>query len=96
MKRGAANQLRIYGGVLGSAGLLLILQFAFFENLVEDVKRLNLFREVEIHCIGIGEANMGLLNQISRIGLGTATRERSGASAVSDTKAPEAGNSVRR
>jgi len=39
-------------------------------HLLEDVQRMNLFRQVEIHCIGIGEANRGLLAQLSNTGLG--------------------------
>jgi hypothetical protein len=38
--------------------------------LLDDVRRLNLFRHVEIHCIGIGEANRGFLQQIAGTGLG--------------------------
>jgi len=38
--------------------------------LLEDVQRMNLFRQVEIHCIGIGEATQGFLSQISATGLG--------------------------
>lgn len=39
-------------------------------QLLNDIMRHNLFRQVEIHCLGIGEANMGFLGQIARIGLG--------------------------
>ncbi|QDU83907.1 hypothetical protein Pla163_10080 [Planctomycetes bacterium Pla163] len=39
-------------------------------NLLDDIERLTLFRDVEIHCIGIGEADMRLLEDIARIGLG--------------------------
>jgi len=38
--------------------------------LLEDIQRMNLFRQVEIHCIGIGEATRGFLAQISATGLG--------------------------
>ncbi|MHC5010200.1 MAG: hypothetical protein ACYTG6_04515 [Planctomycetota bacterium] len=38
--------------------------------LVDDVRRMNLFRNVEIHCIGIGEANMQLLRDLASAGLG--------------------------
>jgi len=41
-------------------------------TLIEDVKRMNLFRAVEINCIGIGEVQMGFLSQLARIGLGRA------------------------
>ena len=36
-----------------------------------DVRRMNLFRKVEIHCVGIGEANRWFLKQIAGMGLGT-------------------------
>jgi hypothetical protein len=35
-----------------------------------DMQRLNLFRKVEIHCIGIGEAHNGWLDATARIGNG--------------------------
>jgi hypothetical protein len=40
--------------------------------LVGDVWRMNMFRNAEIHCIGIGRASMGLLRQIADCGQGTA------------------------
>ena len=40
-------------------------------HLLADIARMNLHRKVEIHCIGIGEADQGLLNAISQIGMGT-------------------------
>lgn len=39
-------------------------------HLLDDVERLMLLRDVEIHCVGIGEADMRLLEDIARIGLG--------------------------
>ena len=44
-----------------------------FNALVEDVERLNLFRRAEVHCIGLGEADGKLLNEIARVTRGTAT-----------------------
>lgn len=38
-------------------------------RLVEDVQRMNLFRSVEIHCIAIGEVDVSMLQEISRIGM---------------------------
>jgi hypothetical protein len=38
--------------------------------LVEDVQRMNLFRNVALHCVGIGEADMLLLREIAAAGLG--------------------------
>jgi hypothetical protein len=38
-------------------------------HLVDDVTRMNLFRAVEIHCVAIGEVDVTLLQEISRIGL---------------------------
>jgi hypothetical protein len=44
--------------------------YAFPKWLVDDVRRLNLFRKMEIHCVGIGEARMRLLRRIAALGLG--------------------------
>lgn len=38
--------------------------------LVEDVKRMNVFRRIRLHCIGLGEADMQLLGQLAEIGNG--------------------------
>jgi hypothetical protein len=38
--------------------------------LVADVRRMNAFRRIRIHCIGLGEANMSLLEKLSDIGNG--------------------------
>jgi hypothetical protein len=38
--------------------------------LLEDVKRMNSFRRIRIHAIGIGEANMDLLERLAEIGHG--------------------------
>lgn len=40
------------------------------EWLVEDVKRMNCLRRIRIHCIGLGEANMRLLERLAEIGNG--------------------------
>jgi hypothetical protein len=40
------------------------------EWLVEDVRRMNAFRRIRLHCIGLGEANMGLLRQLADMGHG--------------------------
>ena len=47
---------------------------SFDKPIVDDVIRMNLFRKCEIHCIGIGEANMSLLWQFARAGLGSARK----------------------
>ncbi len=39
--------------------------------LLGDVRRLNLFRKVEMHCIGMGEADGKLMHGIADIGMGT-------------------------
>ncbi|MCB9895963.1 MAG: hypothetical protein H6839_16135 [Planctomycetes bacterium] len=39
-------------------------------HMLEDFQRMNLFRKAEIHCIGIGEAEEGVLRAISDIGNG--------------------------
>ncbi len=41
-------------------------------HLLNEVRRLNFFRGVEIHCVGTGEAPMGLLQQLANLGMGTA------------------------
>ncbi len=38
--------------------------------LIEDVKRMNAFRRLRLHCIGLGEANMTLLENLAQIGHG--------------------------
>jgi hypothetical protein len=38
--------------------------------LLEDFKRMNAFRRIRMHCIGLGEANMGLLNKLADLGHG--------------------------
>ncbi len=38
--------------------------------LVEDVKRMNAFRRIRMHCIGLGEANMDLLRGLAKMGHG--------------------------
>lgn len=43
-------------------------------QLCDDLKRLNLFRKAEIHCIGIGQPNMDLLQLIAAIGNGRAVQ----------------------
>ncbi|MCC7510033.1 MAG: hypothetical protein IT464_11790 [Planctomycetes bacterium] len=40
------------------------------EFLVDDVRRLNVFRKCEIHCIGIGEATYSMLRGIANVGRG--------------------------
>lgn len=40
------------------------------EWLIEDFRRMNAFRRIRMHCIGLGEANMGLLNRLAEIGHG--------------------------
>jgi hypothetical protein len=48
--------------------------YALVPHLVDDIRRLNLFRKVEIHCIGMGEARMPLLRRIAALGLGKARK----------------------
>lgn len=45
--------------------------YSNWPRLLEDVERLNMFREVEIHCISIGDGNEGGLKRLTEIGLGT-------------------------
>jgi hypothetical protein len=48
--------------------------YADWNHLLEDVRRMNLFREVEIHCISIGDAQPGWLQRLAELGLGTLTK----------------------
>ena len=43
-----------------------------WDHLLVDLSRLNLFRKVEIHCIGTGEVQMGPLKRLATIGMGKA------------------------
>jgi len=45
-----------------------------WRTLLEDVRRMNLFREVELHCIAIGEVQMGFVQQLANIGMGKAVQ----------------------
>ncbi|MBM3989388.1 MAG: hypothetical protein FJ298_00110 [Planctomycetes bacterium] len=38
--------------------------------IVDDVRRMNAFRRIRIHCVGLGEANMTLLKELATIGQG--------------------------
>ena len=38
--------------------------------LVEDLRRMNAFRRIRMHCVGLGEANVKLLEQMADIGNG--------------------------
>ncbi len=38
--------------------------------LVEDVRRMNAFRRIRMHCVGLGEANMQLLRRLAKMGNG--------------------------
>jgi hypothetical protein len=40
------------------------------EWLIEDVRRMNAFRRIRMHCIGLGEANMTLLRRLAEVGHG--------------------------
>lgn len=44
----------------------------YIENewLVDDLRRMNTFRRIRLHCIGLGEANTQLLRRIAEIGGG--------------------------
>ena len=43
-------------------------------HIVDDIRRMNLFRKAEIHCVGIGKAKMRLLKRLAEAGLGKARR----------------------
>jgi hypothetical protein len=38
--------------------------------LIRDIQRLNAFRRIRLHCVGLGEANEALLNQLAALGNG--------------------------
>ncbi|MFO1076474.1 MAG: hypothetical protein U1E73_01970 [Planctomycetota bacterium] len=40
--------------------------------LVEDLRRMNSLRRIRMHCVGLGEANMSLLEELARMGHGEA------------------------
>lgn len=40
------------------------------EWLIEDLRRMNAFRRIRMHCIGLGEANMNLLGKLAEMGHG--------------------------
>lgn len=42
--------------------------------LLEDVERMNMFREVELHCIAIGEVQMAFVKMLADIGMGQAVQ----------------------
>ena len=44
--------------------------YAHDDWLVEDVRRMNAFRRIRIHCVGLGEANESLLKKLAEIGNG--------------------------
>lgn len=41
-----------------------------WEFVIDDVRRMNLFRKVEIHCIGLGEVTASALRRLADLGLG--------------------------
>ncbi|MHC4954455.1 MAG: vWA domain-containing protein [Planctomycetota bacterium] len=63
--------------------------YANNRHLLEDVQRMNLFRQVEIHCVGIGEANRGFLAQLSATGLGRVRMMGKGPSHLGTGKKPK-------
>lgn len=48
--------------------------FQNWHNLLEEVRRMNMFREVELHAIAIGEVQMPFLEMLAKIGLGKAVK----------------------
>ena len=40
------------------------------QHLLDEVRRWNLFRGAEIHCVGTGEVSLGLLRDLAALGLG--------------------------
>lgn len=48
--------------------------YANWPKLLEDVERMNLFREVEIHGIVIGEVDGGWMKKLVELGLGSVTK----------------------
>lgn len=48
--------------------------YSNWPRLLEEAERLNMFREVEIHCISIGDTSPTELSRLAGFGLGTVTR----------------------
>ncbi|MCC7064027.1 MAG: hypothetical protein IT456_14555 [Planctomycetes bacterium] len=44
--------------------------YAMPDWLLEDFQRMNAFRRIRLHCIGLGEANMSLLDRLAELGHG--------------------------
>jgi hypothetical protein len=44
--------------------------YAHDDWIIEDLRRMNAFRRIRVHCIGLGEANMDLLRKLAEIGHG--------------------------
>ena len=48
--------------------------YAGWWNLIDDVRRMNLFREVELHTIAIGEVQLPFMRALADIGMGRSIR----------------------
>ena len=48
--------------------------YTFTKWLRDDLARLNLFRRVEIHCVGLGSYDGHLISWLARLGLGELRR----------------------
>ena len=59
------------GKIVGKADVLYYYgPYVHGHHMLDDIRRLNMFRKVEIHCVGIGEAEEGTLRAIAAIGRG--------------------------
>jgi hypothetical protein len=64
-------------------------QFESYDFLTDDIRRMNLFRQVEIHCVAIGEADDTILQTIADIGGGRFRRVGDDLGAPPPPAAPE-------
>ena len=58
------------GDVPRSASLMYSGPYVQDKWLIEDLRRMNAFRRIRMHCIGLGEANMALLDKLAEMGHG--------------------------
>lgn len=48
--------------------------YADWENLLQDVRRMNMFREVELHCVSLGNTQASWLEKLADLGFGGVSR----------------------
>ncbi|MCC6574477.1 MAG: hypothetical protein IT462_11875 [Planctomycetes bacterium] len=65
--------------------------YAVTFHIVRDVRRMNLFRKVEINCVGVGESDDYLLEQIAGAGLGSLAKVGARAKTIQADPVPAIG-----